>query len=237
MAVEQSAAGPGESYAADDPHVDDSDERHAGAERGGSADQEPESAGGCKKINLKRAPFVLRPVRAVEGLHTVYLPQLREPHEHATDDEAPSSEVRCVEGGNDEDTAKQVQQAANGAEEKVQPQKVTGFAVTGIAGSLHEGRVLGTVIDELVALETGWGVQQPFLNVGYQESQTAKGEEQAALKVAVLVGQGRVVLGVIQDAADEEGQASVYVTGAVNKEPKERKFGLVSFARHSQAER
>ena len=41
----------------------------------------------------------------------------------------------------------------------------------------------------------------------------------------------------VKNAADEEGQASVYVTGAVNKEPKERKFGLVSFARHSQAER
>ena len=131
VAVEEGAAGPGESYAADDPHVDDGDERHAGAEGGRGADQEPETTGAGHEINLKSAPLILGPMVAFERLHAVHLPQLREPHEQAANDEAPGTKARRIERRYNEDAAQQVQQAADGTQEEVSAPKVTGFAVTG----------------------------------------------------------------------------------------------------------
>jgi hypothetical protein len=69
--------------------------------------------------------------RACHRLHAVHLPQLREPHEHAANDEAPGTKARRIERRYNEDAAQQVQQAADGTQEEVSAPKVTGFAVTG----------------------------------------------------------------------------------------------------------
>jgi hypothetical protein len=59
----------------------------------------------------------------------------------------------------------------------------------------------------------------------------AKGEEQAAFKVAVFDDNGRVVLGVAKDSAEEGGWASKHR----QQETKGETFGLVRLTQHLQA--
>ncbi len=74
--------------------------------------------------------------RACHRLHAVHLAQLREPHEHAANHEAPGTKARRIERRYNEDAAQQAQQAADGTQEEVSAPKVNGFAVTDTRGTL-----------------------------------------------------------------------------------------------------